>query len=233
MEDKLPVLGESDEVIEIIETGEDEITEEYAVEEIEEYEEYKKEYVKPPEPKPRIYWEKIAAALALVLAAIALIVAVKTPRSVYIIEEADGAVSGTVVNDRLETLIRKGIAENVPETVRIKDVEITVELFGGEPERKIVDLSDLREEDRVTAKVALYPKESVFFFARDCRAVLDAMAQTGVIFDGIEFSAEDMYSSYSVSVNGRFRPDITVEELTKDVFYFGNVKLEEDLPDIS
>ncbi|MCL2634772.1 MAG: hypothetical protein FWD34_09705 [Oscillospiraceae bacterium] len=203
------------------------------------------ELIEITEPEPQVsrpqfsimrYYRLIvlaAIALSLILSITALITAINSSNTVYISEDGQVTTIGGNTQKRFENSIKSELSGKIPNDIRVKDIVITVELNGRDLSR-YKRLTDLEEGDRIIVSVEFIPQRSVAQFAKDCRAVLDIMEAQGIEYDDITFFSEGAYTKMRVDFNGKFRMDITEEELISLTYYFGEIEDDdEDLPDIS
>ncbi|MCL2071037.1 MAG: hypothetical protein FWH07_02250 [Oscillospiraceae bacterium] len=173
----------------------------------------------------------LALILAIVSIAIALAALIfSVIKTELTIGQGELFVESGVVNEMLGNLIRNDLSEKIPDNVSVRDINIRVVLFGRtesdyshSPYSKV---SDIGESDSVFAQVVFFPQESVEAFARDCRAVLDIMAESGVIYDEILFTGEDRSTAIHAEISGRFSADISVEQIMDITFYFGEIAVD-------
>jgi hypothetical protein len=132
------------------------------------------------------------------------------------------------VNRMLGNLLQNDLGRLVPNSVGVREINVRVEIHSGAED--ITRVSDISDVDTVTAEVVFFPQGSVAEFAADVRRVLDIMAEQsevhGFVYDEIRFVARDTLTNISVTVSGRFTPNITVAEIAAITDYFGEIDVD-------
>ncbi|MCL1788781.1 MAG: hypothetical protein FWG33_00300 [Oscillospiraceae bacterium] len=178
----------------------------------------------PPETvKRKISFGLIFALAAVVIATAALIFSLA--KTDLTIGQGELFVQGGIVNELLGNLIRNDLAAKVPEEVNVRGINIKVILYGSDESEtaRYAKVSDIGESDSVSAEIVFFPQESVEAFARDCRAMLDIMTESDIVYDEISFLGEDRRTAIHADLSGRFSMDISIEEIMDITFYFGEV----------
>ena len=174
----------------------------------------------PKKAKGAFSFSLLFAIVALVFATVALVFSVA--KTNLIIGQGELYVQDGVVNELLGNLIRNDLSSKIPSEVNVREINIKVTLYGNSSEN-YSKVSDITDSDSVFAEIVFFPQGSVEAFARDCRAMLDVMTTSGVIYDEIIFIGEDRSTSITAKLSGRLSADITVEEIMDVTFYFGEI----------
>jgi 2,3-bisphosphoglycerate-independent phosphoglycerate mutase len=170
------------------------------------------------------------AVLAVIIAVLAL--AVSLAKTDLTITRGELFVESGSVNKRLENIISDDLSRKIPRTVKMRNINVTVRLNGGSPD-DYTGVSNIGAGDSVDILIVFIPQESVTRFAEDCRVVLDAMREQDLTYNAITFAAEDSFTKIRVELNGRFNMDISANEIAGLTRYFGQVGVEDDIPDLN
>ncbi|MCL2036721.1 MAG: hypothetical protein FWG83_04965 [Oscillospiraceae bacterium] len=169
----------------------------------------------------------LLSLFALVIAIIALAVAIGNSGRNFDLPEEGGTA-----NEMLGNLIRNELAAGIPDDVNLREVNVQV-IIHGRDGKHYSRIRDIRDTDRVSAKIVFFPQENIHDFAQDCRKVLDVMKEQNVVYDEISFASQNAFTNISAELSGRFTIDITVDELISITYYHGRVEVIEDIQDIT
>jgi hypothetical protein len=165
----------------------------------------------------------IIVAVTFVIAIAALIFSIA--KTDLTIGQGELFVESGIVNEMLGNLIRNDLAAKIPDEINIRDISIRVVLYGHDAEN-YYRVSHISDSDSVSAEIVFFPQESVEAFARNCRAMLDVMAEQSVVYDKISFVGEDRRTIIHADLSGRFSLGLSVEEIMDITFYFGEIDNE-------
>jgi len=171
----------------------------------------------------------ITAAVALIVSVASIFLSLA--KTDLTIGQGELYIESGSVNRKLENLLRDDLAKQTT-SLRIRNITITIQLNGNDME-VYQRVSDIGAGDSVSAHIEFHPQAGLSQFAGDCRTVLDVMAEQGVTYDDIIFTAESNFIRMRAEINGRFDMDITENELMNITYYFGDIDLGQDIPDIT